>query len=368
MDMDRTQELEEQVRRLSQSVDEMRAEIAGIHGGKDNQPKGSSSSRRGFLRLGIAAAAGALGWAAVKAVPAAAATGGPMLLGSTNVAENATTLQADAAITGGEVLGVESQNFSQANLTTALSTFTETFAAPLRALGDSAGTVEGFDAWADGPSAYAIWGLTDHGTGITGEAIHGIGVYSRGTGRIRQDPQNLPGPPSYAPNLMEQIRDANGVLWIHNASATLTDWRRVNTLRTDKSDGSGAPFKPVRIADTRSGIGGFTGPIANAQVKSFNVITLSGGTIPADAIAVTGNLTATGWNLNGFLTIFPGGTLYNPNADPSSMNFSGTAYAWANSFVVGLGTGGSAGQVSVYTGTFGSGHTNFIIDITGYIQ
>jgi hypothetical protein len=82
-----------------------------------------------------------------------------------------------------------------------------------------------------------------------------------------------------------------------------------------------------------------------------------------------GNLTAVGWNVSGWLTIFPAGVTYDPNADPSSMNFSGSAYAWANSFVVGLGTGTTwGGKVAVYVGTLGGGSTNFILDITGYIQ
>ncbi len=368
MEMDRTQELEEEVRRLSRTVDEMRGRMARLEVAAPADENGTvRRSRRGFLRMGAAAAAGALGWVAVKAVPAAAATGQYMVLGSGNSAANPTTLQGTAAIS--PTLAVEDVNFSPTLLSGVLGA-TDTFSAALQGLGGQTGSVEGIDAWAGGQGAnsasvYAIYGLTDGGTGVTGESITGIGLYSRGTGRIRQDPQGTPGAPSYGPNPMEQVRDSDGVLWIHNASGT---WRRVNTLRTDKSDGSGAPFKPVRIADTRNGTGGVTGPVANGQVKTFNVITLSGGTIPADAIAVTGNITATGWNLNGFLTIFPAGVLYNPNADPSTMNFSGTAYAWANSFVVGLGTGGNAGQVSVYTGTFGNGHTNFIIDITGYIQ
>ena len=91
--------------------------------------------------------------------------------------------------------------------------------------------------------------------------------------------------------------------------------------------------------------------------------------IPSDAIAVVGNLTAVGWNVSGWLTIFPAGVAYNPNADPSSMNFSGSSYAWANSFVVGLGTGNTwGGKVAVYVGTLGAGSTHFILDITGYIQ
>ena len=312
--------------------------------------------------MGMAAAAGALGWAAVKAVPAAAATGGYMVLGSPNVAENATTLQADATITGGEVLGVESQNFSQTNLNTALATFTEAFNGPMRALGDSTGTVEGLDAWADGPQAFAIWGLTDQGTGVTGEAIHGIGLYSRGTGRIRQDPQGTPGLPGYTPNLMEQVRDANGVFWIHNASGV---WRRVNTVRTDAADGSGNAFKPFRLLDTRGGAIKPAGSVTSVAVAG----TGSGASaIPSDAIAVVGNLTAVAYTGPGFLAIMPNGITigtgagqYNPNADPSSVNFIVGQGAIANSFVCGL----NGGALQVYVGDKSS---HFIIDITAYIQ
>lgn len=368
--MDRTQELEEQVRRLTQSVDEMRAEIAGLHGGTNNQPN-ASSSRRGFLRMGAAAAAGALGWAAVRAVPAVAATGGNMLLGSTNVAEAATTLQADAAITGGEVLGVESQNFSPTTLNTTLSTFTETFNGPLRALGDSSGTVEGIDAWAGGASSYAVWGLSDAGTGVTGEAITGIGLYSRGTGRLRQDPQGTAGLPSYSPNLMEQVRDIHGVLWIHNAGGVPLGapilWRRVNTVRTDAADGSGGVFKPFRRVDTRQ-LGAAKAPGAT---YTFTIAGQGSGAsaIPADAIAVVGNLTAVAYTGPGFLTIMPAGITvgtasnqYNPAADPSSVNFIVGQGAIANAFVCGLD---STGSLQVYVGDNSS---QFIIDITAYIQ
>src|SRR6266446_10055071 len=105
--MDRTEELEEQVRRLSRTVDEMRGRMAQIERRTPMKVDDvKRSDRRGFLRMGAAAAAGALGWMAVRAVPASAATGGNMLLGCANAAENATTLKPDAAVT--QVLAVES--------------------------------------------------------------------------------------------------------------------------------------------------------------------------------------------------------------------------------------------------------------------
>lgn len=371
--MDRSQELEEEVRRLSQTVEEMRSRMARIEGLPVEHKNGSEPrSRRGFLRMGLAAAAGAVGMTAAKVLPAGAATGGPMLLGLANQANAPTSLATTAA--ANPTLGVQDVAFSASGLAALLSpNTTDTFTAPLQALG-ATGQVEGIDAFAQGALAYGVYGLTDAGTGVTGESFTGIGLYARTSGRLRQDPRGTAAAPTYMPNLYEQVRDSTGVLWIHNQAATSTalgNWRRVNTLRTDTADGTGAPFKPLRLADTRNGSGGVTGPVGGGQTKIFTVAGAGAGAsaIPSDAVAVVGNITAVGWNVSGWLTIFPAGASYNPNADPSTMNFSGGAYAWANSFVVGLGTSAPwKGQVAVYVGTLGTGSTNFIIDITGYIQ
>jgi hypothetical protein len=366
MDMDRTQELEEQVRRLSQTVGEMREQMARLEGhGPEKQNGTTRASRRGFLRMGAAAAAGALGWVAVKAVPAAAATGGYMILGSANSAANATTLQGSGALS--PVFAAEDIGFSQSALTAALATFTETFAAPLQGLGAS-GIVEGMDAWAAGATAYGVYGFTDAGTGVTGESLTGIGLYARTTGRIRQDPQGAPGKPGYTPNLMEQVRDSDGVLWIHDATG---NWRRVNSLRTDASDGSGAFFKPFRLIDTRSGAIKAPGSVTSLQVTGSGT---GASAIPGTAIAVTGNLTAAAYT-GGVLTIMPDGIgigtgagQYNPSSDPSSVNFIVGQGAIANSFVCGLNP--ANGKLQVYVGGPPlPGHSShFIVDITGYIQ
>jgi hypothetical protein len=305
--------------------------------------------------------------AATKVLPASAATGGNMILGQTNLAGNPTILNPDTATNPNPMLKVQAAGHSAANLTSALGA--NSFEGPVQALGADAGTgFDGLDAFASGPSSAGVWGLTDSGYGVIGESNTGIGLYARRSGRIRQEGLSTVGIPGYPPNSFEQVRDASGVLWIHNAANA---WRRVNTLRTDTADGAGNAFKPLRLADTRNGTGGVAGPVAGGQTKVFTIAGAGTGpsSIPADAIAVVGNLTAVGWNQSGWLTIFPAGTAYNPNADPSSMNFSGGAYAWANSFVVGLGTGATwGGKVAVYVGILGSGSTNFIIDITGYIQ
>jgi hypothetical protein len=163
---------------------------------------------------------------------------------------------------------------------------------------------------------------------------------------------------------MEQVRDANGVLWIHDASG---NWRRVNTVRTDAADGLGGVFKPFRRVDTRL-LGGVK---AAGVVYPFTVAGQGTGasTIPSGAIAVVDNLTAVNYTGAGFLTVMPAGITvgsgagqYNPNADPSSLNFIVGQAAIANSFVCGLD---NTGSLQVYVG----GHSShFIIDITAYIQ
>lgn len=365
--MDRTKELEEQVLKLSLKVDEMRNRMVRLEGPPAEHQNGSAPrSRRGFLRMGLAAAAGAVGLTALKAVPTSANTGTNMIIGQANVSQNPTTLQPNA--TAVPVLAVEDQNFVAADLTAALTSVTpnESFNAPLQGLGGPSGVIEGVDGWAKGSQAYGVYGFTDTGTGVTGESLTGIGLYSRGTGRIRQDPMAA-GAPNFPPNLFEQIRDVNGVLWISGAiGAPPAVWRRVNSLRTDTADGLGNPFKPFRLVDTRNN----GGPAGNGDVRYYTAAPAGAGdsAIPADAIAVVGNLTAVGFSpAGGYLAITPKGVAYNSSADPSSLNFSTGAYAWANSFICGLGIGANVGQLAVHVGCY-AGTTNFIIDITGYIQ
>ncbi len=82
--------------------------------------------------------------------------------------------------------------------------------------------------------------------------------------------------------------------------------------------------------------------------------------IPADAIAVLGNLTAAAYTGAGYLTIFPFGVA---NPGTSSVNFITGQGAIANSFVCGLDP--ATGKLSVYVGVSAS---HYIIDITAYIQ
>ena len=75
-------------------------------------------------------------------------------------------------------------------------------------------------------------------------------------------------------------------------------------------------------------------------------------------------MTVTGYSGNGFVAVFPAGSPpFNPNADPSTLNFS-PAWAWANAFTVLLGSGANAGKFSIYVG---GNSTHVVVDVVGYL-
>lgn len=358
--MDRNQELEEELQRLTQTVAELRGRLVRLEGrgsSTEAEAKPSRSDRRGFLRLGAGAALGALGWAAVKAVPASATTGNNMVLGTSMVAENATQVAGDS----GNPIPIFSASAQGTNW---VQGTTGSFAGPLQGLGTASDVtpVDGVDGWASGLMSAGVYGLSDSGYGVIGESSTGADLYARGSGRIVQTNRGA-GLPNFIPGPgFEQVRDADGLLWISNADGT---WRRVNTLRVDTADGSGAAFKPFRRLDTRSG--------AIKAKGSLTVVSIAGqGTgasaIPLTAIAAVGNLTATAYTGGGFLAIMPAGitlgtgaSQYSTARDPSTVNFIVGQAAIANAFVCGL----SLGALQVYV----AGHpSHFIVDITAYIQ
>jgi len=215
---------------------------------------------------------------------------------------------------------------------------------------------------------------------LGGSSYAGPDLKLFGTGRLVQYNSitgGVYGAPTYTPayGYFEMIRDSYGAMWANRPTAAgfsgQNAWKRINAVRVDASDGTGVAYKPLRLVDSRFGIGGPAGPFADNTNHTYVVAGAGSGTqkIPSTAVAVIGNLTAVGFTpAGGFLAIHPTGTAFNPNADPSSLNFSGSVGAWANSFVCGLGTGSSSGKLTVYVKCYSGGHTNIIIDITGYIE
>jgi len=116
------------------------------------------------------------------------------------------------------------------------------------------------------------------------------------------------------------------------------------------------PVTPARILDTR--VNG-SGPLRQAQSRAVQVAGLGG--VPADAVGVVLNVTATDTTSSSYLTVWPtssGGT--RPNA--SNLNWDRPGQTVANLVYTALGTGG---QVSIHNNM---GNASVIVDVFGYFE
>jgi len=118
-----------------------------------------------------------------------------------------------------------------------------------------------------------------------------------------------------------------------------------------------APIDPVRMLDTRSGIGvGLTGKF---NANTARLLTVAGRLgIPNDAVAITGNVTVVGQTKAGYVSITP--TLDN-NPSTSALNFP-TGDTRANNITSPL----SGGKLSIVYRSLAGAKTDIVLDVTGY--
>jgi hypothetical protein len=114
------------------------------------------------------------------------------------------------------------------------------------------------------------------------------------------------------------------------------------------------PIQPNRIMDSRKGVGTFQAKISEGETRSLLVAGTPG--IPANAPAVSLNITVTAPTKESYLTVWPKGSS-KPVA--SSLNYAG-GQTIANSVVVGVG---ADGYIDL-NNSFGS--VDIIVDITGW--
>ena len=118
------------------------------------------------------------------------------------------------------------------------------------------------------------------------------------------------------------------------------------------------PLTPTRILDSRDGTGGPGGALGSRSPRTF-AVTGAGG-VPANATAVTGNLTVTGQTSLGYLYVGPT-AMTNPTS--STLNFP-VGDSRANAVTVALG---GTGSLSVtYASPDASSTAHVIFDVTGY--
>ncbi len=148
-------------------------------------------------------------------------------------------------------------------------------------------------------------------------------------------------------NFMIKATDANGCMATRPYTVIIS--------------GNGLQFyplaAPVRLLETRAGFSGCMTP--GAPINANGTLTLPARTtcagIPANAAAVTGNLTVVPSG-PGFLTLFPSSAT---QPTVANSNFQ-TNEITNNVFTVGLGAGDGAFKI------FSSATTNVIVDVTGY--
>jgi spore germination protein YaaH len=117
------------------------------------------------------------------------------------------------------------------------------------------------------------------------------------------------------------------------------------------------PLAPARILDTRVGNG--LSNVFSSHVARTLAVTNRGG-VPANAIAVTGNLTVTSQTSSGYLYVGPNATT---NPTSSTLNFP-VGDDRANGVTVALGAGGTLGLTFVAPAPGPTTHV--IFDVTGY--
>jgi hypothetical protein len=154
---------------------------------------------------------------------------------------------------------------------------------------------------------------------------------------------------------------AGGTLSVTYAAATFGPTAQVifDVTGYFTPDAGGARYvalDPTRLLDTRSN-SGLSGPSASHLARTFQV---TGGVVPANATAVTGNLTVTQQTSAGFLYIGPV-AMNNPTS--STLNFP-VGDDRANAVTVALGAGGTL-SVTYAAGTLGP-TAQVIFDVTGY--
>jgi hypothetical protein len=156
---------------------------------------------------------------------------------------------------------------------------------------------------------------------------------------------------------------AGGTLSVTYAAPTLGPTAQVifdvtGYFVPDTSGATYVPLNPTRLLDTRSNTG-LTGPSSSHVARPFAV---TGGVVPANAVAVTGNLTVTQQTSAGFLFIGPN-SMNNPTS--STLNFP-VGDDRANAVTVALGAGGTL-SVTYAASTLGP-TAQVLFDVTGYFM
>ena len=121
-------------------------------------------------------------------------------------------------------------------------------------------------------------------------------------------------------------------------------------------------INPCRLIDTRRPAGSYGGPALQAGTQRDFAIDGQCG-IPADALAVSANITTVNPSARGDLRAYPAGA---PVPSSSVINFN-AGQTRANNAIVPL-MGSPIGSMTIQTDITGGGTTHFLFDVNGYFK
>ncbi len=148
---------------------------------------------------------------------------------------------------------------------------------------------------------------------------------------------------------------AVGQLEVTDDSATRTHTVDLRVTGHVSADGTYVKMGPIRLLDTRSGLGAPKARVAAGGVVHLQVAGTAG--VPSTGVsAVVLNVTVTGPTASGFVSLYPTGSA---RPTVSSLNFT-AGWTGANLVTVALGRDG---QVDLYNNT---GTTDLIADLVGF--
>jgi hypothetical protein len=198
-------------------------------------------------------------------------------------------------------------------------------------------------------------------TGVAALVLNVTSDDATGPGFLRAIPTGALGLANSTVNYLQGIPSANTTVVPLGAGGTVSVFSYASThvivdvvgYITDASApvasiGLFVALPPTRAFDSRSGGAPFAG-------GSTHDVALAGGAVPADARAVSANLTADEGIAVGFVKLYPAGT---PATSTSNLNYAANAPV-ANAALLKLGTGAA---VSVFVNQ----QAHVIIDINGY--
>lgn len=340
-----------------------------------------TTSRRTLLKwggVGAAAAIAAAGGAALTTQTAHAADGAFLTLGNaSNTAEHLTELTYNGSeatptamqvtIANDDSTGIFGQAGNATSGNTAYGVYgtAGTGAGAYGVVGLAGVDAVGVNGIAVGSaSSVGVLGSTDAGFGVVAMSSTGIDFAALGTGRLLQNLSGFVGAPTSGTYVIgEQIRDNNGDLYICVVSGTPGTWHKVLTVSSGNTGIISLLSAPIRLLDTRSGIGAPKSSWASGSVHTLQVtgVSIGGIQVPNGAIGVVGNVTVVQPTGGGDLRLYPASA---PLPGTSSINFA-SGQIIANGVIVGLDNNG---QMNIKVDMPANTAINVLFDASGYIM